>query len=302
MRPPLLQTAAIASGVTLITLGASAPALAQDDPAGLSSQAPASSGATEVAKGGFQAVAAPPAEDKDSTSFKVTAGGFVSQGNSRTIAATAAADYFLRRGPSQFTLMLAFNYGRSAPGADEPSVTTVENYQGRVRYDHFFSGSLAGFLSTSARKDRFQGLDLRLNVDPGLAYYFIDEKGHRLWAELGYDLQYDLRTDEAVAAAALDMDDENDDDSELRHNIRVFAGYDNQLSETLKFNAGLEYLQNVTEAENVRLNADAGLTSQLNTSFSVAFTISVKFDNNPVPGVEKTDIISALNLVYTMTQ
>lgn len=301
MRHPIHTATASSALSALGALAFSTSALAQD-PAGLANQAPASTGSTQVAKEGFQAVAAAPADDKDSTTFKVTAGGFVSQGNSRTIAATAAADYFLRRGPSQFTLALAFNYGRSAPGADEPSVTTVENYQGRVRYDYFFSGALAGFLSTSARKDRFQGLDLRLNIDPGLAYYFIDEKGHRLWAELGYDLQYDMRTDEAVAAAALDMDPDNDEDSELRHNVRLFAGYDNQLSETLKFNAGLEYLQNVEASENMRLNADAGLTSQLNTSFSVAFTLSVKFDNNPLPGVEKTDLISALNLVYTMSQ
>lgn len=291
----LIQTATVAS--VLSVLGVARGARAQD-PAGLAGQAPASAGATEVAKGGFQAVAAPPAEDKDSTTFKVTAGGFVSQGNSRTIAATAAADYFLRRGPSQFTMGLAFNYGRSAPGADEPSETTVENYQAKVRYDYFFSGGLAGFLSTSARKDRFQGLDLRLNIDPGLAYYFIDEKGQRLWAELGYDLQYDVRTDEAIAAAAAAM--EELEDSEVRHNVRVFAGYDNQLSDAVKFNAGLEYLQNVKATENVRLNFDAGLTSQLNSDFSVAFTISVKFDNNPVTGVEKTDLISALNLVYTM--
>jgi hypothetical protein len=32
----------------------------------------------------------------------------------------------------------------------------------------------------------------------------------------------------------------------------------------------------------------------------VATTVSVKYDNNPLPGVEKTDLIMALNLVYTM--
>ena len=299
----LIKTAAFAPALYTLWVSVFLADARAQDPAGLATQAPASAGSTEVAKGGFQPVAAPPADDKDATTFKVTAGGFVSQGNSKTIAATAAADYFLRRGPSQFTLGLAFNYGRSAPGAGEPSETTVENYQARVRYDYFFSGGLAGFLSTSARKDRFQGLDLRLNVDPGIAYYFIDEKGERLWAELGYDLQYDLRTDEAIDAAAADMDPGNDlEDSELRHNVRVFAGYDNQLSETLKFNAGLEYLQNVEATENARVNADVGLTSQLNTDFSVAFTLSVKFDNNPLPGIEKTDVISALNLVYTMSQ
>lgn len=283
-------------------LGSAAEALAQD-PAGLSNQAPATSGKTEVAIGGFQTVATPPPESKDNSSFKISAGGFLSQGNTRTLALTASSDYLLRRDSNQFGVAAAANYGRSAASPGEPSEETVSNYQARVRYDRFFSGGLAGFGSISARRDRFQELDLRLNVDPGLAYYFIDEKGHRLWVELGYDLQYDLRRQDAVDALAADMDPDNDiDRSEVRHNVRVFFGYDNQLTEAVKFNAGLEYLQNVTETENARINADAGLTSQINSAFSVAFTVSVKFDNNPLPGVETTDIISALNLVYSVTE
>src|SRR5687767_7681347 len=126
---------------------------ASAQPKGLSSQAPASAGATDVAKEGFQPVAAAPAEDsKDSTTFKLTAGGFLSTGNSRTIALTGVADYFLRRGSSQFSALAAANYGRSAPDADSPSDVTVQNYQARVRYDYFFSGALAGFGAASARR------------------------------------------------------------------------------------------------------------------------------------------------------
>jgi putative salt-induced outer membrane protein len=282
-------------------LSISTAALAQL-PGGLMAQAPASGGTTEVAKEGFQAVAQRAEDSKDTSTVKLTLGGFVSQGNSRTLALTGAADYFLRRNVSAFSATAAVNYGRSAPGADEPYATTVENYQGRVRYDYFFATSVAGFMSVSARRDRFQGLDLRLNIDPGFAYYFIDEKGHRFWAELGYDLQYDLRDqdfiDDAVTAALPEV--LVIDKTEVRHNVRAFVGYDNQLTDTLKFGAGLEYLQNVTSAENARLNFDASLTAQLNQDFSVATTVSVKYDNNPLPGVEKTDIITALNLVYTM--
>src|SRR6185295_7524907 len=137
--------------------------LAAAQPAGLSTQAPASAGATNVSKEGFQAPAAAPDDtSKDSTTFKLTAGGFLSAGNSRTIAATTAADFFMRRGTSAFSALAAFNYGRSAPGPDLPSETTVQNYQASARYDYFFSGGLAGFGSVSTRRDRFQGLDLRL--------------------------------------------------------------------------------------------------------------------------------------------
>jgi putative salt-induced outer membrane protein len=248
-----------------------------------------------VVKEGFQPVAAPPAPDsKDSTTFKVTAGGFLSAGNSRSLAVTGVADYFLRRGPSQFGAQVAANYGQ-APGPTGSLEDTVENYQARVRYDHFFAGGLAGFLSVQARRDEFQQLDLRLNVDPGLAYYFIDEKDERLWAELGYDLQHDVRRQELLDA------NPSVGRSETRHNVRVFAGYDNQVLEAVKFNAGVEYLQNIPETENARLNIDLGLTTQINTSFSIGTTVAIKYDNNPLPAVKSTDVVTALNLVYTLS-
>ena len=56
----------------------------------------------------------------------------------------------------------------------------------------------------------------------------------------------------------------------------------------------------ITKAENARINFDAALAVQLNQDFAVATTLSLKYDNNPLPGVERTDIVTALNLVYTM--
>jgi putative salt-induced outer membrane protein YdiY len=266
--------------------------------------APATAGATDVAKEGFQGtVAAPGPDSKDGTNLKLSAGAFIAQGNSRTISATTAADYLMRRGVSQLAAAAAANYGRSAPAAGDPSATTVENYQARVRYDYFFSNEVAGFGSISARRDRFQGLNLRLSVDPGVAYYFIDEKSHRFWAELGYDLQYDVRrTAFLEAAIAADPSLSPLHKHETRHNIRAFVGYDNQLAAEVKFNAGVEYLQNVADTDNARLNTAAALTSQLSSVFSIAATLAVNYDNNPLPGVKKTDVISALNLVYTISQ
>ena len=292
----------VASTTAALCLAVAARASAQA-PQGLAMQAPASSGRTDVAQEGFQPVALAPAEDNDITSLKISAGGFVSRGNARTIAATAALDYLMRRDRNQFSVLAAANYGRAAADADSPSVPTVENYQGRVRYDYFLAGGLAAFASVSARRDRFQGLDLRLNIDPGAAYYFIDDKAHRFWGELGYDLQYDVRRQEYIDAAALeDPTAEPIEDTEVRHNVRLFVGYDNQVTDAVKFNGGLEYLQNLKESETLRVNLDLGLTSQLSTTFSVATTVAVRFENDPLPGVEETDVITALNLVYSITE
>lgn len=272
-------------------------ALAQT-PEGLMKQDAATSGSTDVATTGFEAPAAKPdAETKDATNASISAGGVLSTGNSRSGAVTGSADTRVRRGQNQVSAQAAVNYARSgAPG--ESIETTVENYQGKVRYDRFLTDKFAVFMAVSARRDRFQGLDLRLNLDPGVAYYFIDQEKQQLWAEAGYDFQYDVRRDEALATALADGIDL--DKTAAQHSARLFAGYDNKLNERVTFKTGLEYLQSVEEGERWRLNWDAGLTTSLTEKFSFATTFSLKYDNAPLPEVEELDTITAFNVVYTL--
>ncbi|MBK7580402.1 MAG: DUF481 domain-containing protein [Myxococcales bacterium] len=288
-----LQTL-IPSSLFLLT----STAIASAQPEGLLKTEAATSGKTDVAAEGFQAAAKDAPDAKDTTEGKVSAGGLMSTGNSRSLAATAATQFRLRRSLNQLSLAAAVNYSRSAadPGADME--TTVENYQGKVRYDRFISKQVALFLSTSARRDRFQGLDVRLNLDPGVAYYFIDEKTHQLWTEVGYDLQYDVRRDENVAAAS--AAGEPVDKTDVQHSGRVFAGYSNSLNEHVKFNTGLEYLQGLPETERWRLNWDVGLSSAIGGDFSLATTFSLKYDHAPLPGVKELDTVTAVSLVYTL--
>ena len=88
--------------------------------------------------------------------------------------------------------------------------------------------------------------------------------------------------------------------SEIRHNTRVFLGYDNQLNEHVSFSAALEYLQSIEDSENWRMNWDAAMTSSIAGRLSSAVTVSVRYDKNPLPGVVPTDVLTALNLVYTL--
>ncbi len=291
----------LALGVTNFAL----PAFAQDTPEGLAKQDPATSGTTDVAQEGFQqAVVEAPEESTDTTEVAVSAGGLLATGNSRSLSLTGAANFKHRRDIHQLTGVAAANYGQSAQARGEPIETTVENYQGRVRYDLFFADKLAAFLQTSARKDRFQGLILRLNIDPGLAYYFVDQKAQQLWGELGYDFQYDVRRDDSR------LDPETGfraDKTESRHNGRAFVGYDNKLNKAVSFYTGVEYLQGLSPYEdentgdvNWRLNFDAGLTSKVGESLSVATTFTLKYDNNPLPGLATTDTVTAVNLVYSL--
>ena len=285
---------AAAFGVVVLT----APlAHAQDLAPGLQKRDAATSAKEDVATAGFEA-AQKLADDKDATELKLSAGGLFTGGNSESIAATSSAKFRLRRDMNQMALALAANYGEAAPAGSDERETNVENFQGRIRYDRFIAGNFAVFASVSALRDRFQGLALRMNFDPGVAYYFIDEEKHRFWSELGYDLQYDYRREDALEAA--EAAGTPVDRSTTRHGGRAFIAYENGLAESVSFDTSLEYLQAFKETENWRLGWDVGLTASIDAGFSLAITFSLRYDNNPLPGVETTDMTTAVSLVYQL--
>jgi len=259
--------------------------------------ATASSGSTEVTTGTFDA-AKQSSEATDATEAKLQIGALLSTGNARSLASTASGSMRLRRAANEFSAVAAANYARSAATPADSTQTTMENYQGKLRYDRFVTHNVSLFLSLSGRRDRFQGLDARLNLDPGLAYYFISEEKQRLWGELGYDLQYDLRRDEAIATAAergtiLGK-------TKSRHSARGFVGYHTNVNEHVGFDTGAELLLGIPATENWRLNWLSSLTTALDSRFSLGATFNLRYDHNPLPGVEKLDTVTSMNLICTL--
>ena len=141
-------------------------------------------------------------------------------------------------------------------------------------------------------------MDLRLNLDPGLAYYVVDEAKQQLWAEAGYDLQYDVRRGQKIResfAAGLPLEK-----AEVRHSGRLFLGYSNNLNKAATLETGLEYLQAFSDTDNWRLNWTVAFNTAIGGNFSIATTFNLKYDNNPLSGVKNTDSITAISLVYQL--
>ena len=296
------------SSCTLATLASfafAATASAQDLPKGLAKDDPATKGTTDVTTDTFEGGKKDdPEKAKDTTELSIAAGGLAASGNSKLLALTTASTFRLRREQNQFSAVLAGNYTRTGPPGGGESVTTVENIQGKTRYDRFLSGEFGVFLGVQGRRDRFQGLNLRLQVDPGVFYYFIDEASQQLWSELGYDLLYDIRRDDSIFDAAGNrLKDAKGDDlgkTKTVHSGRLFVGYSNKLNDAVTFTLGLEYLQALKDTTFWKFNGDAAITSKLGKRFSLATSFSLRYDHEPLPGKQKTDTITALNLVYTM--
>jgi len=293
--------------------------------------APATTGSTEVTA---QMAAAEQAahESTDATELEIAAGGLLSSGNAFAAAVTGQGRFRLRRGIHQFAVQVAGNYGYGTverhsirylyqPTLADPVVEdeqvaivrdpTIANLQSMMRYDVFFAKRWSAFAMLTNRRDRFQGLDLRLNIDPGVAFHVLTKANHRLWFEAGYDLQLDRRRQETIFETrpvdppAPDPMDPTlaatervrlADDQLVNHAVRLFAGYNNSLSERISFDTGLEYLQSVIVARRFRVNWVNALAIQLAGRFGVAVTFTLRYENQPLPTIRPLDTITAVLL------
>ena len=124
---------------------------AQALPEGARTTAQASEGKTEITDEKIEA-AERAADDKDGQNAEIAAGGLVSSGNARQVALTGSGKARVRRGRSQLSGAAAINYAEAAADRDSELETTMENLQGRIRYDFFFAEHWAAFLGISARR------------------------------------------------------------------------------------------------------------------------------------------------------
>lgn len=251
----------------------------------------------------------PPKVDQpvDGTSVTLSAGGQLATGNSQMVAATANGMFDSRFHDNGIGAAILANYGEGATGNGQPWLVTTENVQGRLRYDRYVSDRASLFLIATGRHDRFQGLDFRLNLDPGVKYLFVKAQADALWGEVGYDFQYDIRRDDALAE--LDANGKPVLDAAGRpvllpktatdHSTRLFAGLRHAFNEQVTFATGIEYLQSVLDATRYRVNFDALFAAKVGGGLAVGLGFSARYDHDPLPGKESLDTATTLNLIYS---
>jgi putative salt-induced outer membrane protein YdiY len=235
-------------------------------------------------------------EAKDATELSVQGGALVSTGNSKNLALTAGSKFRMRRAENQFSALLAANYGRgSIKGAKVDD--TVGNIQGAARYDRFL-GDLTLFAGLQARRDGFQGLNLRAQFDPGVGYYFVQEKTQQFWLEAGYDLLFDARTKSAIDLAAQKAPPQILSDTQTVHSARIFAGYELALETGFKLSAGLEFLQGLNETDIRRLNGTVQASAKVAEGLSMSLAFTGRYDSKPVVA-ENFDTVTTASLIYS---
>ncbi len=252
---------------------------------------------------------APKAEEGlDGTTASVSVGGMLATGNSENLALSANGNVETRFSNNGLGASILGNYARGAARGEEAK-PLAENLQGRLRYDRYLVDELAVFVVHTGRYDRFQGIDFRYNLDPGVKYLFLREATNSLWAELGYDLQHDIRRDSDRIVRDGDgvpVVDESGrivrlDKSRTDHSSRLFVGYKRGFSDDVTLATGVEYLQSFVDPERARVNVDALVAAGIAGGLTLGFGFSARFDNQPLPGKAKLDTASTLSLIFAFS-
>lgn len=296
----------VSSPAALATLIVAMRASAQSAQPPTGAPPPEAKASVEPAKGPSEA---PKLEERlDGTTASASAGGMLTTGNSRNLAVSGSSSVETRFHGNGFGASVLGNYGQGASQGDAVKVST-QNLQGRVRYDRYLIDELAAFLILTGRHDRFQGLALRTNLDPGVKYLFLREATHTLWTEVGYDLQHDIRRDDARIVRNADGTPVLDatgaltalDKTQTDHSARLFVGFKHGFSKEVTLAAGAEYLQSFVDVDRARVNVDALLAAKVGGGLAFGFGFSARYDHLPLPGKEKVDTSSTLTLVYAFS-
>lgn len=161
-------------------------------------------------------------------------------------------------------------------------VKNAEAYMTEFRGDYAQTNRLYYFASAGWFQDKFSGIDSRYVYGLGSGYKFLDGPKNFLLGEAGLTF-----TQEEDTAGI---------DNEYLGG-RLFAQYAYLFNEANKFTQSIEYLPDFDDSENWLLNSETALVAALNSNFSMKTAYLVKYDNQPVAGLTKTDSILSVALV-----
>jgi putative salt-induced outer membrane protein len=232
----------------------------------------------------------------DGTMISIAAGGQHATGNSQLLALSVNGSFETRWHGNAVGLSLLANYGESAP-PEADTVATTENIQGRVRYDRYLIDRASLFVINTLRHDRFQGVDLRYNLDPGFKYLLLKVATSSLWAEAGYDFEYDVRRDDARLVEGGFLLDKTSSD----HSLRAFGGFRHAFNAEVSLSSGAEYLQSIVAARQFRLNYDLLFSAKVSAALALGFAFNLRYDHSPLPDKRPIDTSTTISLIYAFS-
>lgn len=156
-------------------------------------------------------------------------------------------------------------------------IETARNWALGARYERALSAHLSAYLGYQLDSNIFANLDYRHTGDIGTKYYFLKNKPHVLFSELGYRLTQENQL--------------NPSQSLTSHFARIYTEWGADWTPTLSSKVYAEYLPNITRSQDWQLNSELSVAVMLNEIFSLKTGYLFLYRNTPA-GVGKKQLDS----------
>lgn len=162
---------------------------------------------------------------------------------------------------------------------DREKATTAEEYGLGSRFRQRLYLGLFGYASARWYRNELSGIENRTTVSLGLGYTIIDQPRMTLNGQLGGD----WTNEEPTAASSTDF-----------LGAQATLEYQYKVTETATLDLDLEFLENLDDTDDLRINSVLGVSAALSSIFALKVSYTVQFDNLPVvvlvPGAVPADV------------
>jgi putative salt-induced outer membrane protein YdiY len=197
-------------------------------------------------------------------------------GNSSTKSVGLGGDFAYRPDPWVYIGKVAFTQNE-----DEDELT-ARSFAGLFRASRKLSERFSIYGQYDYLRDLFAGIEHRHTVEGGVSYLALERAGHRVRLDgaLGYqkEIRFDAEDfDSAVAIGGV--------------------GYHWQITPTSELSDEARLILTMADAGQWKLDQVAALTAAITSILSLKLSNTIRYANEPVPGFEQTDTITAVALV-----
>jgi putative salt-induced outer membrane protein YdiY len=209
-------------------------------------------------------------EETDAIKFTLDAGFASTSGNSNITTITGGQTFTYTAG--RFVLSQAFDVLFN----QTDDSTTAEAYKGNLRGARTFGAAerLSVFLDLRGSRNRFAGISRRSEQALGVAYDVVKTEKDVVAVE--------------GAATLVQQRGINGIDNNYPAAL-AGAGYLHYFTPDATFAVIGEYIPNLEDGSDYRLNGIAKILAPLSGAIALSLSYMVRFDNIPEPGFEKTD-------------
>jgi putative salt-induced outer membrane protein len=221
---------------------------------------------------------------------KAELGVLLASGN--TEAKSANTKFDLKRESEKWinTFFVGALYGENA------EFSTAERYEAKYQLDYKINDRLSWFGALRGEQDRFSGFAYQVTASTGASYKFIDTPETQLQASLGAGYRR-LKSETLIKTDAGEVIGRIEGEIESDPVITLSSDYAHSFTESTKITNKLLV---ESGSENTAVQNDLALAVSMTDSLALAVGFGVRYNTDPPPLSDDTDLLTTINLVYNI--